>query len=331
MQALFGFARFNGLRRATLATILLMIASAAALGQQATPSAKPAPEAMLSEARQPNPRSAAQDAAPADKVATVFGQKIHYIEAGAGPVVILLHGLGGDVSNWAPTIGPLSQKYRVIVPDQIGFGRSDKPLINYRVGTLVDFLDAFYKQIGITRASLVGNSLGGWTVAAFALAHPEKVDRLVLVDAAGFAVTGDLDPRVINGLNPSTREAIKQVMGLVFYNKQMFANDAAVDAFFARRMSAGDGYTIQRFIDSITHGEDVLDNKLAAIKQPTLIVWGREDGLTPLAMGERFKKEIPGSELFIIEKCGHVPQLEKAAEFNAALMKFLGAADATRK
>jgi triacylglycerol lipase len=279
--------------------------------------------------------AAAQTASPAagvqDRYATVYGARIHYLEAGSGPAVILVHGLGGDASNWAPTIGPLSQKYRVIVPDQIGFGKSDKPLINYRVGTLVDFLNGFYKELKIDRASLVGNSLGGWTVAAFALAYPEKVERLVLVDAAGFAVTGDLDPKVLNGLNPSTRDAIKQMMPLVFHNTQMFASDAAVDSFFARRVTAGDGYTIQRFIDSITRGEDVLDKKLGAIKQPTLVVWGREDGLTPLAMGERFKKEINASQLFIIEKCGHVPQLEKAAEFNAALMKFLSGADvATR-
>jgi pimeloyl-ACP methyl ester carboxylesterase len=275
---------------------------------------------------------ATQDAESSDKWTTVYGLKIHYLDAGSGPAVILLHGLGGDVSNWAQTIGPLSKKYRVIVPDQVGFGKSDKPLINYRVATLVDFLDGFYKQLGITRASLVGNSLGGWTVAAFALAHPEKVDRLVLVDAAGFAVTGDVDPRIVNGLNPSTRDAIKQIMGLVFYNAKLFASDAAVDAFYTRKMTAGDGYTIQRFIDSIVHGEDVLDNKLAAIKQPTLIVWGREDGLTPLAtLGERFQKEIAGSQLFVIEKCGHVPQLEKPVEFNSALMKFFaGAAPASK-
>jgi pimeloyl-ACP methyl ester carboxylesterase len=272
-------------------------------------------------------------AAPAvqDKYATVFGAKIHYLEAGSGPVVILLHGLGGDATNWAPTIGPLAQKYRVIVPDQIGFGKSDKPLINYRVGTLVDFLAGLYKELKIERASLVGNSLGGWTVTAFALAHPEKVDRLVLVDAAGFAITGDLDPKVLNGLNPSTRAAVKEMMPLVFYNAQMFTSDAAVDTFFARKMTAGDGYTIQRFIDSIGYGQDVLDKKLGALKHPTLIIWGREDGLTPLAMGERFKKEINGSQLFIIEKCGHVPQLEKPAEFNTALMKFLSGADVASK
>jgi pimeloyl-ACP methyl ester carboxylesterase len=269
--------------------------------------------------------SQAQQASGAvEKTATVYGAKIHYQEAGSGPAVILLHGLGGDSSNWAPTVGPLAKSHRVIVPDQIGFGRSDKPLINYRVATLVDFLAGFMKELKIERATLVGNSLGGWTAVAFALAYPQKVDRLVLVDAAGFRLDRDADPRILNGLNPATRDAMKQVMALAFYNKELFASDAAVDMLFARKIATGDGYTIQRFIDSVLRGDDVLDNKLAAIKQPTLIIWGREDGLTPLSMGERFKKEIAGSELFIIEKCGHVPQLEKPAEFNAALSKFLG-------
>ncbi|HXG67831.1 MAG TPA: alpha/beta fold hydrolase [Blastocatellia bacterium] len=271
-----------------------------------------------------SPPATQAPAGAAEKSVTVYGAKIHYLEAGSGPVVILLHGLGGDTSNWAANIAALAQKFRVIVPDQIGFGRSDKPPLNYRVGTLVDFLDGFYKQLKIERASLVGNSLGGWTAAAFALAHPEKVERLVLVDAAGFALSEGIDPRTLNGLNPSTRDAIRQLLPLIFYNKQVFASEAAVDLLLTKRVTAGDGYTIQRFIDSIVRGEDVLDNRLSAIKQPTLIIWGREDGLTPLAMGERFKKEIPSSELFIIEKCGHVPQLEKAAEFNAAVMKFLG-------
>ncbi len=268
--------------------------------------------------------SAAQAQQPAQKTATVYGAKIHYLEAGSGPTVILLHGLGGSSANWASNIGPLSQKYRVIVPDQIGFGRSDKPMINYRVGTLVDFLNGLYKELKIERASLVGNSLGGFTAAAFALAYPQKVDRIVLVDAAGFAFPKDVDTRAFNVLNPSTREGVKQILSLIFYNKTMFVNDAVVDTFYAQKIATGDGYTIQQFIESIIRGEDVLDGKLGALKHPTLIIWGREDELTPLAMGERFKKEIANSELFIIEKCGHVPQMEKASEFNAALMKFLG-------
>lgn len=310
----------NPLVSTMLVIVCLLVVSATA-GAQAQANNSPAAQ---EKAASPQLAMLQPPAGVADKFVTIYGAKIHYLEAGSGPAVILLHGLGGDVSNWFATIGPLSQKYRVIVPDQIGFGRSDKPMINYRVGTLVDFLDALYKELKVERASLVGNSLGGWTAAAYALAHPEKVDRLVLVDAAGFALTGDVNPRALNGLNPSTLEGAKQLLSQIFYNKQMFASDAAAGLILTRRMMAGDGYTIQRFIDSVVNGEDMLDRSVSAIKQPTLIIWGREDALTPLALGERFKKEINGSELLIIEKCGHVPQLEKSAEFNAALMKFLG-------
>ncbi|MFL6214840.1 MAG: alpha/beta fold hydrolase [Blastocatellia bacterium] len=295
---------FTRARQLLVAALLLLIASTATFAQ-------------------------ASAQAPADKTATVFGAKIHYLEAGSGPAVILLHGLGGDTSNWALTIAPLAAKFRVIVPDQIGFGRSDKPLLNYRVATLVDFLDGFMKQVGVERASLVGNSLGGFTAAAFALAHPEKVERLVLVDAAGFAMPKDFDPRTLNALNPSTREQAKTILSMIFYNKQ-YTTDAAVDMMLTRRVAAGDGYTVQRFIDSIAHGEDMLDGRLGGIKQPTLIVWGREDQLTPMWMAERFKKEINGSEIVVFDKCGHVPQMEKAAEFNAAVMKFLSGEMANR-
>ncbi len=258
-----------------------------------------------------------------EKTATIYGTKIRYLEAGSGPAVVLLHGLGGDASNWQANISALAAKHHVFVPDQIGFGKSDKPFINYRVGTLVDYLSALYKEWKIDRATVVGNSLGGFTAAAFALAHPQKVDKIVLVDAAGFAAPKDTDPRIYNILNPATREGVRQVMSLVFYNKQLYTSDAAVDAFFTRKMQAGDGYTIRAFTESILRGEDMLDGKLDAIKQPTLIIWGREDGLTPLAMGERFHKEIKGSQLVVFDKCGHVPQMEKAAEFNATLLKFL--------
>ena len=171
------------------------------------------------------------------KTTSVYGMKIHYLEAGKGPTVILLHGLGADTSIWAPTIGPLSKKHRVIVLDQIGFGKSDKPLINYRVGTLVDFLDGFYKKLKIERATLVGNSLGGFAAAAFTLAHPQKVDRLVLVASAGFALPKGTDPRAFYALNPSTHEGMKQVIQSVFYDKQLFATDANTDAFFAKKNS----------------------------------------------------------------------------------------------
>ena len=268
-------------------------------------------------------QATAQQPQSTDKWATLFGQKIHYLDVGQGPTVVLLHGLGGSSANWALTVPALATKYRVIVPDQIGFGKSDKPLINYRVGTYVDFLDALLKEAKVEKATLVGNSLGGWIGAAYALAHPAKVEKLVLVDAAGFALGPNDDPKRLYTLNISTREGVRQMLPLVMYNYKLFMGDAAVDAFLAQRLAAGDGFTINALLESVKRGEDTLDGQLDKLKTPTLIIWGKQDGLTPLAWGERFKKEIPNSEIIIFDQCGHAPPLEKATDFNAALIKFL--------
>ena len=261
--------------------------------------------------------------AQTSKEITVFGQKIHYVEAGSGPTVILLHGLGGSTQVWMFNIAPLAEKYHVVVPDQIGFGKSDKPLVNYRIRTYVDFLDQFCKQLGIERASLVGNSMGGWIAAAFTAAFPDRVDNLVLVDAAGYAPPKDLDTRTFYGLNPTTREGMKVLVSKVFYNKA-FQTDAAIDQAIAARLAAGDGYTINSITESIIRGEDFLDDTVKTLKRPTLIIWGRQDGLVPLAEGEHFNKDIAGSKLVVFDQCGHMPNVEKPAEFNAAVLKFLG-------
>lgn len=264
--------------------------------------------------------------AQAHKQVEIYGQKIHYIEAGSGPTVILLHGLGGDTTNWAMTIPALASKYHVYVPDQIGFGQSDKPIMNYRVATLVEFLDQFYKKLSIEKATLVGNSLGGWTAASFAISHPEKVDKLLLVDAAGYTAKRwggpELTKELYSVLNPSTTADLKRAMSAVFYNKAIIT-DAFIESAFASKLKKGDSQTINAFIDSVLRGDDYIDDKVKTITAPTLVIWGREDGLTPLAMGEAFAQDIPGAQRLIIEKCGHVPQLEKPAEFNAGLLKFL--------
>ena len=260
--------------------------------------------------------------AQTSKEVLVFGQKIQYVEAGTGPTVILLHGLGGSAQAWGLNIAPLAEKYHVIVPDQIGFGKSDKPLVNYRVRTYVDFLDQFCKQLKIERATLVGNSMGGWIAAMFTASFPDRVDKLVLEDAAGYAPPKDFDTRVYWGLNPTTREGMKVLVAKVFYSKA-FQTDAAVDQSIAARLAAGDGYTINSITESIIRGEDFLDDIVKTIKRPTLIIWGRQDGLVPLTEGERFNKDIAGSKMFVIDQCGHVPNIEKPGEFNAAVLKFL--------
>jgi 2-hydroxy-6-oxonona-2,4-dienedioate hydrolase len=279
--------------------------------------------------------SAAFSQAPQEKSVTVFGAKINYVEAGdpAKPKVILLHGLGGSIANWALTTPALAQDYHVFVLDQVGFGKSDKPIVNYRVAMLVEFLDVFCKKLGVQKATLVGNSLGGWTAAAFTIAHPEKVDKLVLVDAAGYTSKRwggpEMTKEALAALNPSTTEDLKRLFGLVFYNKAML-NDQIVEAQLANKFKRGDGYTINSFIESIVRGEDFLDGKTKAIKAPTLALWGKDDGLTPLGLGKAFVEDIPGAQLVVIENCGHVPQMEKAVEFNAALLKFLGGAQSAQ-
>ncbi len=260
--------------------------------------------------------------AQTSKEVLVFGQKIHYVEAGSGPTVILLHGLGGSTQAWQFNIAALAEKFHVVVPDQIGFGKSDKPFVNYRIRTYVDFLDQFCKQLKIERATLVGNSMGGWIAAMFTAAFPDRVEKLVLVDAAGYAPPKDLDMRTLFALNPTTREGMKLLTSKVFYNK-LFQTDAAIELAIAARLAAGDGYTINSITESIIRGEDFLDDIVKTIKRPTLLIWGRQDGLVPLTEGERFNKDIAGSKLIVIEQCGHVPNVEKPAEFNAAVLKFL--------
>jgi pimeloyl-ACP methyl ester carboxylesterase len=256
------------------------------------------------------------------KDVTIYGQKIHYLEAGSGPNLILLHGLGGSSEVWGFNIGPLAEKYHVFVPDQIGFGKSDKPFVNYRIRTYVDFLDQFCKQLKIERPTLVGNSMGGWVAAIYAATYPQRVYKLVLVDAGGYAPPKDFDTRTFFALNPTTREEMKVLSAKVFYNKA-FLSDAAIDQAMAARLGAGDGYTIKTITESIIRGEDYLDDVVKTIKSPTLIIWGREDGLLPLSDAERFHKDIAGSTVVVLDQCAHVPNIEKPGEFNAAVIKFL--------
>lgn len=262
--------------------------------------------------------------AQSEKSVSVFGAKINYIEAGdpAKPRVILLHGLGGNATNWAFNVPALAQNYHVIALDQVGFGKSDRLMIKYRVGTYVDFLDKFMAELKIDKASLVGNSLGGWVAALTAIKYPNRVEKIVLADAAGLK-PNEVDFAQIYSLNYSTRDEVRQLLKLVFFNQVIFGSEAMVDQSMAVRVTANDGYTINSLIESIRRNEDFLNGRLGEIKKPTLIVWGKQDGLLKLADGEQFKREIAGSELVVFDQCGHVPMVEKAADFNKAVLTFL--------
>src|SRR5580704_17638060 len=254
---------------------------------------------------------------PEEKVAAVYGQNIHYFEVGQGPTVILLHGLGGAKEFWLANIGALASKYHVYAIDQIGFGQSDKPLLDYRIATFTDFLYGFMQAEKIAKAAMVGNSFGGWIALDFAVQHPEMVDKLVLVDAAGLPWQGPLPD-----LNPSTIAGWRTLIELVFYNKKMESDEGVMQAF-TQHMRNYDGYTIQRTVANFAQPQ-FEHGKLASIHAATLVAWGRQDELIPLASGEKLRDGIAGAKLLVFEHCGHVPQIEKPAEFNQALLEFLG-------
>ncbi len=262
--------------------------------------------------------------APQERSVTVFGAKINYVEAGdpAKPKVILLHGLGGSLANWATNTGALAQSYHVIALDQVGFGKSDKPNLKYRVGTYVDFLDKFMAELKIEKASLVGNSMGGWVAGLMAIKYPNRVEKIVLADAAGI-VPDNISEAQIYQLNNSTRDEIRTNMKLIFANPVLQNNEALVDQFMTARVMAHDGGTINSLIESIKRKEDYLNTRLAEIKKPTLIIWGKQDGLLPVADAYTLNKGITGSELVVFDQCGHVPQFEKAADFNKKVLEFL--------
>jgi pimeloyl-ACP methyl ester carboxylesterase len=259
-----------------------------------------------------------QPTPPQEKTAVVYGLNIRYIEAGQGPTVILLHGLGSVKEIWAANIGALSAKYHVYALDQIGFGHSDKPLLEYKISTFVDFLQAFMQSQNLSKATLVGNSLGGWIAIDFAARHPEMVDKLVLVDSAGLPFG---KPLTVD-LNPASLEDMRTLLNSIFYDRKMVTEEFALQAF-TNHVRNNDGYTIQRTLAGFAQNQ-FEDAKLSTIHAPTLVVWGRQDELIPVSSGEKLRNGIPGAKLVVFEQCGHVPQLEKPAEFNQALFDFLG-------
>jgi pimeloyl-ACP methyl ester carboxylesterase len=259
----------------------------------------------------------------ADKTITVFGQSIHYFDMGSGPVVVLLHGLGSRKEDWLPVLEPMAQKYRLLVPDQIGFGRSDKPLLDYSIQTYVDFLNEFLRQLKVEKASLVGESLGGWIAGLYVAeigggAHLIPVEKLVLVDAAGLK-----QDKPIPDLNPSSLAAMRGLMEAVFYDTS-WLNEDALRKIFTDKLAAHDGYTVRSLLGNPALGTERLDDRLTSIKVPTLVAWGKQDKLLPIGAGERYAAGIAGAKLVSFEKCGHVPPIEKTEEFVTAVAAFLG-------
>ena len=274
-------------------------------------------------------------AAAASKDVTVLGFKLHYLEAGRGAPIVLLHGLGGDGSRWGPNIEPLAKDFHVFALDQIGFGESDKPLANYHTGMLAEFLVGFLKAAGITKASLVGNSMGAGVALYTAVHYPDMVDRIVLADGGGFrAAAGAAAPaptaealRRRQLQNSVTRDETREFFRILFHDKSL-VTDKMVDEQLTLRLRAA--FTITKMQEAGDRGS-LTEQEVRSVKAPTLVVWGKYDELANPAGADRLERTIPGARKAIIDNCGHMPQLERADEFNRLVSDFLIAAKASNQ
>ena len=266
---------------------------------------------------------------PPMKTVPVFGQTIAFYDVGTGPVVVLVHGFASQAMfDWGNVIMPLSRTHRVLALDQIGFGASAKPSIDYSIQTYVDFLGEFLHTEHVEHFALAGESLGGWISAAYTLqalsptntgpfALPQP-DRLLLEDAAGHTPLGS-SPIPIAG---SLAEAAG--VSFIFYDKSRVTQEF-IRENFAIKLAADDGFTQRSLRSNPKVATELVSGKLDAITIPTLVVWGGDDPVVPLSDGRDFAAKIPHAELVIIPHCGHAPSLETPAEFLAAATPFLGA------
>jgi len=279
-------------------------------------------------AQSPAPLLVAPGVLPPAKSVSVFGQKIAYFEAGAGPTVVLVHGFASQaIFDWGNVIMPLAQHHHVIALDQIGFGASDKPQVDYSIQTFVDFLGEFLRTLKVDHFALAGESLGGWISASYTIQAlaPENTgkyalprpDRLILEDAAGHTALNSLSPIPIAGSLQESRG-----VAIVFYDKSRVTEDFICQNF-ALKLKANDGTTERLLWNNPTLAHQTVGDKLKRITIPTLVIWGGDDQIVPLADGRDYAAKIPNAKLVIVPQCGHAPSLEKPADFLAAVEPFL--------
>lgn len=239
--------------------------------------------------------------------------KFRYIEEGEGETLMLLHGLFGALSNFKDLIDYFRHQYKVVVPMLPLF---DLDILHTSVGGLAKFVNKFLERMDYQQVHLLGNSLGGHVALVHILKHPERIKSLILTGSSGLFENGMGDSYPKRG----DYEYIKKKTELTFYDPNT-ATKELVDEVY--------GITNNRIkvIKIIALAKSAIRNNLGEelnqIKQPTLLIWGNNDTITPPFVAREFNKLIPNSELHFIDKCGHAPMMEVPQEFNAILHKFL--------
>jgi pimeloyl-ACP methyl ester carboxylesterase/nitrite reductase/ring-hydroxylating ferredoxin subunit len=287
---------------------------------------------LLSQARQrstePVPEVRAANPELGDSV-DVGGIRTNYHDVGSGPPVLLVHGSGPGVSawaNWRLTLPSLSQRFRVIAPDVLGFGYTERPEgVHYSLDSWTDHLVHFLDALDLGCVSVVGNSFGGALALSLATRHPDRVDRLVLMGSAGvpFELTPALD--AVWGFQPSL-EAMRALLEVFAYDRTRLGEDLA-----QLRLEAATRPGVQEAFSSMFPSPrqmgvgalTIAEEDIRALPHETLLIHGREDQVIPPSNSHRLHQLIDRSQLHMFGRCGHWVQIEHAAGFNRLVTGFL--------
>lgn len=268
----------------------------------------------------------------------VDGRAVNVIELGEGPPLLFVHGLGGCWQNWLENLPELARDHRVIALDLPGFGASEMPAEDVSLSAYARTLDGVCAALGVNAAAVVGNSMGGFAAAELAIAYPPRVERLVLVSAAGLQIAELHLDRVLAGL---AKTRLDLVAG--FYGRWVasHAETVARRTRLRRLMFAGiarhpeavpwplvaeqaRGFGRPAFMPALRAMTNYpLRHRLPEIACPTLVVWGANDRLVPVRDADAFARMIPDARKLVYPDTGHVPMLERPARFNSDLRAFL--------
>lgn len=239
--------------------------------------------------------------------------KFKFIEEGEGEPLMLLHGLFGALSNFRALIEHFSKTNKVVVPM---LPLLDLDLLHTSVGGLQKYVHRFVEHRGYNNIHLMGNSLGGHVALVHVLKHPEHIKSLILTGSSGLFENGMGDSYPKRG----DKEYIRKKTQLTFYDPAMATEDLVNEVFEITNNRL-------KVIKIIALAKSAIRNNLGEelnlIKQPTCLIWGNNDTITPPFVGKEFNRLIPNSELHFIDKCGHAPMMEVPEEFNQILGKFL--------
>ena len=239
--------------------------------------------------------------------------KFKFIEEGEGEPLMLLHGLFGALSNFQDLIGHFSKTSKVVVPL---LPLLELDLLHTSVGGLQKFVQRFIEHRNYNNIHLLGNSLGGHVGLVYVLKHPERIKSLILTGSSGLFENGMGDSYPKRG----DKEYIRKKTQLTFYNPDL-ATEELVNEVFEITNNRLKVIKIIALAKSAIRNN--LGEELSQINQPTCLIWGNNDTITPPFVGKEFNRLIPNSELHFVDKCGHAPMMEVPEEFNSILDRFL--------